>query len=69
LLAFEKAYKRWLEFKQEDKLNTDEGLTVLQEFIDVLYNIKNIYPPGKLNECGTDAENPMILGRTNLGNM
>ena len=69
LLAFEKAYKNWLQFKSDDKLNSDEGLKVLQDFIEILYNVKNIYPPGKLNDCGTDAENPMILGRTNLGNM
>lgn len=69
LLAFENAYKNWLEFKRDEKLNTDEGLKVLQDFIEILYNVKNIYPPGKLNDCGTDAENPMILGRTNLGNM
>lgn len=69
LLAFEQAYKKWLEFKRDDKLNTDEGLTVLKDFIEILYNVKNIYPPGKLNDCGDDAENPMILGRTNLGNM
>ncbi|MEM8527064.1 MAG: hypothetical protein AAGG68_20660 [Bacteroidota bacterium] len=67
MLDFEKAYREWLEAQQlgvagcnrTDKLNA---------LIDVLSQLKNIYPEANLFACETEtAENPIVLNHTVLG--
>jgi uncharacterized protein len=68
LSEFETEYKKWLIAKQKGKLGNKDGLEVHQKLITALYNLKSIYPTGKLTTCENTADNPIILGRTNLGN-
>lgn len=69
LAAFEPVYKNWLELKQAGGDATTEGLTVLQQLIQLLNERKSIYPPGVLSDCDNPVDNPVILDQTNLGNL
>jgi len=69
LKIFEPIYKKWLEAKQAGTENTDEGLQTLQELIKVINEKKSIYPPGRISDCEDPVDNPVILDRTNLGNL
>ena len=65
---FEKAYKNWLKAKSEGFDNC--ALTPAQnELIDILFNLKNIYPEATLLDCddSSGSENPIILNHTVLG--
>lgn len=65
---FESAFRTWLELKQQEEMNTPEGLAALQELIKILYQVKSIYPVGELSDCASPSQTPILLGRTNLGN-
>ncbi len=69
LLEFETIYKNWLELKQQDKQNTAEGLTATQQLIKILYNLRSLLQKGILPDCEEPPANPLILGRTSLGNL
>ncbi len=69
LAQFETAWKLWLELKQEEKQNTTEGLIATRALIDILFNLRSLMPKGVLPNCGEPPENPLILGRTSLGNL
>ena len=69
LAQFETAWKLWLELKQEEKQNTTEGLIATRALIDILFNLRSLMPKGVLPDCGEPPENPLILGRTSLGNL
>ncbi|HEX4957333.1 MAG TPA: hypothetical protein VFV46_04095 [Lacibacter sp.] len=69
LAAFETAYKLWLELKQQGKQNTPEGLAVTKELIKLLYNLRSVLEKGVLPDCEEPPANPLILGRTSLGNL
>lgn len=66
---FEAAFKEWLTLKQAGNLNSPEGLEALQRLVNVLYNVKSIYPAGNLSDCTHPTDTPVVLGRTNLGNL
>jgi uncharacterized protein len=69
LQTFETAYQLWLELKQQDKQNTTEGLAATRELIKLLYNLRSILEKGVLPDCEEPPANPLILGRTSLGNL
>lgn len=69
LAAFETVYKLWLELKQQGKQNTPEGLTATKELIKLLYNLRSVLEKGVLPDCEEPPANPLILGRTSLGNL
>jgi uncharacterized protein len=69
LAAFETDYKLWLELKQQGKQNTPEGLAATKELIKRLYNLRSILEKGVLPDCEEPPVNPLILGRTSLGNL
>lgn len=69
LITFEEAYKLWLELKQEGKQNTTEGLAATKELIKLLYNLRSVLEKGVLPDCEEPPNNPLILGRTSLGNL
>ena len=65
----EKLYKNWLEYQQEHCAQPTLGQFPLNELIDYLDELYTIYPPGTLHDCDDrDDENPVILGRTAIGN-
>jgi hypothetical protein len=65
----EKRYKNWLEYQQEHCTQPTLGQSSLNELIDYLDELYTIYPPGTLHDCEEgDDENPVILGKTAIGN-
>jgi hypothetical protein len=65
----EKLYKNWLEYQQEHCAQPTLGQFSLNELIDYLDELYTIYPPGTLHDCEEgDDENPVILGKTHIGN-
>ncbi|MCK7559678.1 hypothetical protein MKQ70_33930 [Chitinophaga sedimenti] len=69
LQQFEEALKNWLEHKQAGELDSPEGLAALQRLVYVLYHVKSVYPTGNLSDCTHPTDTPVVLGRTNLGNL
>jgi uncharacterized protein len=69
LAEFEAIYKLWLELKQEGRQNTAEGLAATKQLINILFNLRSILQKGVLPDCEEPPANPMILGRTSLGNL
>ena len=69
LAQFETAWKLWLTLKQEGKQNATEGLIAIRALINILFNLRSLMPKGVLPDCGEPPENPLILGRTSLGNL
>lgn len=69
LQQFEEAFKNWLTHKHEGELNSEDGLEALQRFVNVLYNVKSVYPAGNLSDCTHPTDTPVVLGRTSLGNL
>jgi uncharacterized protein len=70
LLSFEKAYKDYL----FAKTNLDQGQPEkeLIKFKDALFSLSNVYPTGRLFDCGDENERlagKIILGKTNLGSL
>jgi hypothetical protein len=62
----ERSYRDWIALRAGA---TDaDRTTVLTKFIDALYRVKNVYPPGRLHACerGEDPRR-FILGRSALG--
>ncbi len=65
----EKLYKNWLDYQQEHCVQPSLGQFPLNELIDFLDELYTIYPPGTLHDCEEgDDENPVILGKTHIGN-
>ena len=69
LAQFEAAWKLWLALKQEGKQNTTEGLSATRALIDILFDLRSLMPKGVLPDCGEPPANPLVLGRTSLGNL
>lgn len=69
LAQFEASWKLWLALKQEGKQNTTEGLSATRALIDILFNLRSLMPKGVLPDCGETPANPLVLGRTSLGNL
>lgn len=66
MAELEKLYRDWIYLKAgAEKADRKEKL---QDFINKLSKIKNIYPKEKLHECdSSENQNKFILGRTALG--
>lgn len=67
---FERAWKKWLIENQKKKKNQVELSRSLSEVINVLKNLRSIYPQGTLHDCAISdslEENTIILNRTSLG--
>jgi uncharacterized protein YegP (UPF0339 family) len=70
MITLDEAYHAWLSNK---KLGSDPSVlnAALKDVLDILLDLHTIYPEGMLYDCkdpGED-ENPVILNRTNLGNL
>lgn len=65
MVRFERIYVDWLSLRAgAEKDNRKE---ILDAFVRTLYEVKNVYPKQKLQECGDDAKPPFVLGRIALG--
>ncbi len=64
----QEVYARWLKERRE---NTGEQASdeTLEEFINVIGSLHSIYPKGRLFDCDDNGDDPVILNRTNLGNI
>lgn len=70
LLKFEKAWKEYLLAKTS--LNQEQPEPELQELIESLSSMSNVYPTGRLFDCDDEVEElsgKVILGKTNLGSL
>jgi len=66
---FEKAYKNWL--IQINTVNADdtERIKALKDFIEIIQNLRSVYPSGKLHSCNENEvqKNTLVLNQTNIG--
>ncbi len=74
LLQFEQSYKKYLleKTKRIHKQSQEQPQNKLKELIDNLSNLSNIYPTGRLYDCGNEEEElsgKIVLGKTNLGSL
>ena len=61
----QKAYRDWLEVL--DGTSAGNRVARLAALVDVLTNIKSVYPIQQLIACGDSSEDKFIVGRTALG--
>jgi uncharacterized protein len=66
---FEKAYKTWLGYKQNGEINTSKGKDALAKLAEILFTMRNDYPPGRLAETPTDEQPGFMLGRASLAEL
>ena len=66
MTELDKLYRDWIYLEAE--LETTDREKKLKDFINKLFNVKNVYEPQKLHECdSSENENKFILGRTAIG--
>ncbi len=65
---FENAFRNWLESKAEGE-DSCHATAALNELIDILFQLQNIYPPGSLHDCDTPSAqgNSIVLNQSILG--
>ncbi|MFK8005452.1 MAG: hypothetical protein AB8H03_03740 [Saprospiraceae bacterium] len=67
--SVEKHYRKWLEYNQNHYNKPRLKNKSLNELLEVLSQLYTVYPPGTLHDCEEgDDENPIVLGRTHIGN-
>ncbi|MBI3509746.1 MAG: hypothetical protein HY064_03715 [Bacteroidetes bacterium] len=68
---FEHKYKKWLLQNAKDTIDKLELSRALNELIEVLKQLRTVYPTGILHDCNADTgpENAIILNNTVLGNL
>lgn len=66
---FEVAYKRWLLENSKQQKNALALSKALNDLIEVLSNLRSVYPEGTLHDCNVDEtlENAIILNQTEIG--
>lgn len=69
--VFETRYRAWMEYNQGHlDQEPDQSDQSLNQLIDILNQLYTIYPTGTLHDCEDgDDDNPIILGRTHLGDL
>lgn len=66
--SVEKHYHKWLEYNQEHYNKPRLANKSLNELLEVLSKLYTVYPPGTLHDCEEgDDENPIVLGKTHIG--
>jgi uncharacterized protein YegP (UPF0339 family) len=70
MIDLDAAYHDWLESKKHEQ-TADARNSALQSLLDILLRLHTVYPEGSLYDCKDpeEDENPVILNRTNLGNL
>jgi hypothetical protein len=66
---FERAWKAWLIESGSQNIDTYTLSTTLDELIDSIEQLRNVYPKGTLHDCDEDEnlENSIILNHSALG--
>jgi hypothetical protein len=66
MAVLQTAYHDWIE---PPAGASPQGLQqILEAFVKVLFEVKNVFPQQELHDCGGDDKSPpFILGRTQLG--
>ncbi len=69
MAQFELAYKNWLIQINTTSAGDLERVKALKNLIDILQNLRSVYPSGKLHSCNENEvqKNPLILNQTNIG--
>ena len=66
--SVEKHYRKWLEYNQNHYNKPRLKNKSLNELLEVLSKLYTVYPPGTLHDCEEgDDENPIVLGRSHIG--
>ena len=66
--ALEKAYRDWIYIKAGAE--TTQPTDKLRAFSEVLFAVRNVYPPQRLHECDSGEDQPkFLLGQTALGTL
>lgn len=70
MAEFEEMYKRWLLENARDVKDPVQLSIALNNLIDIMSRIRNVYPVGRLHDCEESAttENSIILNNSILGN-
>ncbi|MEX0769193.1 MAG: hypothetical protein WD035_00565 [Balneolaceae bacterium] len=66
---FEKCYKKWQVENARNETDKAALSSALNDLIDILYRLRNVYPVGRLHDCeeAETLEESMILNNTILG--
>ena len=68
MMILENAYKAWLLAKT--KIGQKQPITKMKNLISIMSSLHTIYTQGRLHNCDNDdAQQSVILGRTNLGKL
>jgi len=68
MAKFETRYHNWIYLKAKAGAETPPRADVLEDFLEILFEVKNVYPSQNLHECGSGEKRPkFILGQTALG--
>jgi uncharacterized protein len=68
MARLEKAYRDWIYLKAG--VTSGHRTEKLTAFRDILFAVRNVYPPQKLHECDAGEDEPkFLLGQTALGTM
>lgn len=68
MAKLEKAYRDWIYLKAG--ATSAQRTKKLTAFRDILFAVRNVYPPQKLHECDAGEDQPkFVLGQTALGTM
>ena len=66
--SLEKHYRDWIYLKAD--ADGSDRAAKMRAFIDVLFAVRNVYPPQQLHECDSpENEEKFLLGQTALGTM
>jgi len=68
MAVFEKCYRDWIYLRSGREWTDRQGK--LERFVEILFAVKNVYPPAQIHACGgSETERKFLLGKTALGSM
>lgn len=68
MAVLEKAYRDWIYIRSGAE--TAGRSAKLKAFIEILFSVRNVYPPRQLHECDNGEDKPkFLLGQSALGSM
>lgn len=65
MAALEGAYQRWLKIRHS--VTTVNRQQIMNNFIEILYAVKNVYPREQLTECKKAGAPKFVLSRSRIG--
>lgn len=68
MMLLDERYRSWLEIRAQKEADPAVLRAALGDLLDILHQLKTVYPPATLHDCLEDEdETPIRLGSTNLG--